>query len=164
MSTSHVVTLAAVNVLAWPVIHVGFAWAGTQARADRFDPDSWLFRARGFERGGRIYEALFRVKSWKGLLPDGAAWFKSGFAKKGLARADAAYLDRFVVETCRGELVHWATLLAAGVFFLWNEAWVGWIMVAYAVLANFPCIIVQRYNRVRLVELIERREAQRGGA
>ncbi|MEM6675102.1 MAG: glycosyl-4,4'-diaponeurosporenoate acyltransferase [Planctomycetota bacterium] len=161
MATSQVVTLAVVNVLAWPVIHVGFAWAGTRARAERFRPDAWLFRTRAFERTGRIYEVLFGVKAWKGRLPDGAAWFKSGFKKRSLARADRAYLDRFVVETCRGEFVHWATFLAAGIFFLWNEAWVGWIMVAYGVVANLPCIIVQRYNRVRIRQLIEQREARR---
>ena len=103
MATSQGVTLAVVNVLAWPVIHVGFAWAGTRARAERFRPDAWLFRTRAFERTGRIYEVLFGVKAWKGRLPDGAAWFKSGFKKRSLARADRAYLDRFVVEACRGD-------------------------------------------------------------
>ena len=42
--------------------------------------------------------------------------------------------------------------MAAGpVFLLWNPWWLGLLMFAYAVIANLPCLIVQRYNRARLV-------------
>ena len=148
--TTQEITLAAINVLAWLVIHMGFAWLGTRAPIACFKPRAWLFRTYAFERSGRFYESVFRVKTWKDKLPDGAAWFKSGFPKKKLAQADPVYMNRFIVETCRGELVHWIVCLASGLFFLWNEAWVGWLMVVYGIVANFPCIIIQRYNRGRL--------------
>lgn len=159
--TTGALVLAAVNILAWPAIHIGFAWAGTRARASRFEPEGWLFRTRFFERNGWIYENLFLVKAWKDYLPDGATWFRGGFPKKNLGRADLEYLNRFIVETCRGEAVHWAVFLASGVFFLWNEPWVGWIMVAYATAANMPCIIVQRYNRNRMRRLAAKRKTKR---
>lgn len=64
-----------------------------------------------------------------------------------------AYLERFVRETCRGEAVHWVVFACALLFFLWNPWWIGLIMVAYAAAVNVPCIIAQRYNRIRLVRL-----------
>lgn len=154
MTAAEVWILIGINAFAWGVIHIGFAWAGMQLSPARFDPESWFFRTHSFERGGRLYERLFAVKQWKELLPDGATLFKAGFPKKSLAAADQPYLERFIVETCRGEAVHWAVLLAAGPFFLWNPPWAGCIMIVYGVAANVPCIVTQRYNRVRMKRLL----------
>lgn len=144
--------LVAVDILAWLLIHLGVAWLGTELPDRLFKPNAWLFRPRAWERGGGVYQRLFRVRSWKASLPDGAALFRKGFPKARLAGRDPAYLQRFIRETCRGEAVHWAVLAASLLFFLWNPWWVGLIMVAYAALANLPCIITQRYNRFRIRE------------
>ena len=149
-----IVWLVVVNVTAWPVIHMGAAWLGTQLPVTMFPPDQWCFRERGWERGGGVYEKAFAVRLWKGRLPDGAALFKKGFRKKRLAARDPAYTERFIRETCRGEAVHWAVLVSSMLFFLWNPWWVGLIMVAYALAANLPCIVTQRYNRIRLSRLL----------
>jgi glycosyl-4,4'-diaponeurosporenoate acyltransferase len=139
-----------VDVLAWLVVHLGVAWAVTRLDPRRFDPRAWLFRERALERGGRLYQRLFRIESWKGSLPDGARLFRRGFRKKQLAARSPEYLARFRVETCRGELAHWIVVACAPLFFLWNPPWVGLVMIAYALLANLPCILAQRYNRLRL--------------
>jgi glycosyl-4,4'-diaponeurosporenoate acyltransferase len=60
------------------------------------------------------------------------------------------------METCRGEAVHWIVLFCSGLFFLWNPQWLAWCMVVYAILANLPCIIVQRYNRLRMARVLAR--------
>jgi glycosyl-4,4'-diaponeurosporenoate acyltransferase len=156
MTSEHMILLA-VNVVAWLALHMGVAWGGTRLPPSWFPPGAWLFHPRRFERGGKLYERLFRVKQWKDAVPDGAAWFRGGFPKATFARNDPAYVERFVVETCRGELVHWVVFLCAWLFFLWNPPWAGWIMVAYGALANVPCIIIQRYNRSRLRRLALRR-------
>ena len=96
------------------------------------------------------------MRRWKGLLPDGAALFKKGFRKKKLNARDPGYMERFVKETCRGEAVHWAVLGCSFLFFLWNPWWAGLIMVVYALAANLPCIVTQRYNRIRLMRVIGR--------
>jgi hypothetical protein len=44
----------------------------------------------------------------------------------------------------------WWVWLCGWLFFLWNPPWAGWVMVVYATFANFPRIIAQRYNRIRL--------------
>jgi glycosyl-4,4'-diaponeurosporenoate acyltransferase len=151
--------LVAVNVLAWLAIHLGVAWAGTRLPVRLFRPAAWPYRTRGWERGGRIYERLFAVRAWKDRLPDGAGLFAGGFRKASLRSASADYLDRFAAETCRGEAVHWAVLASSALFFLWNPPPVGAVMVAYAVLANLPCILVQRYNRIRLKRIMSVRRA-----
>lgn len=148
--------LVVVNILAWLLIHLGVASLGTQLAPDRFDPAGWLFRGRRWERGGRFYEKWFVIKAWKGMLPDGAALFKQGFRKKTIRGHGAVYLNRFLIETCRSEVVHWIVLGCSLVFFFWNSWRVGMVMVAYGVVANLPCILVQRYNRLRLTVALKR--------
>lgn len=157
MTTGDVIRLVAIDSAAWLVIHLGAAWAGTRLPHRWFHPEGALFRERGWEQGGRIYERGFRVTAWKHLLPDGAALFRGGFRKARLRTASRAYLERFRVETCRGELVHWVVLFCAPLFFLWNPWWVGCLMIAYAVAANLPCILVQRFNRIRLSRILKRK-------
>jgi glycosyl-4,4'-diaponeurosporenoate acyltransferase len=140
------------NVGLWPAFHLLLPFLLVRRAAARFDPQGWLYRPRRWELGGRLYERLFAVHRWKRRLPDGAAWFKSGFSKKRFASREPGYLRRFVRETCRSELVHWLVFACSGVFFLFNEPWVGWLMVAYGALANLPLIVVQRYNRLRLLQ------------
>ena len=143
----------ALNVAGWPIIQLGLAWAFMRTPVTRFNPPA----SRPWERGGRCYERVFGIKRWKDWLPDAARWFGGGFAKGALAGTDPDYLRRFIVETWRGELCHWCALGCAPVFFLWNPWWADLIMVSYAVLANLPCILAQRYNRLRLWRLLARR-------
>jgi glycosyl-4,4'-diaponeurosporenoate acyltransferase len=152
-----VAALIAVNVLAWVVLHLGIAWLGTLLPRRLFDPARPWFRIHAWERSGRVYERLFRLRAWKDALPDGAALFRGGFRKARLTARRADYLAVFAAETCRGEAVHWTVLLSAALFFLWNPPWAGWIMVAYAIAANLPCILVQRYNRARLARAAKQR-------
>jgi len=115
-----------------------------------FNPNSWLYRKRKWERHGKFYEKSFRLKLWKRKLPDGAAIFKNGFEKKHLKETSKDYLDSFIRETCRAELTHWIVFLFGPVFLVWNLWWVGIVMILYATIANIPCVITQRYNRIRL--------------
>lgn len=140
------------NVAGWPVIQLGLAWLFTQM------PASWFGAGVGRpgKSRGRFYETVFQIKRWKDRLPDAARWFGGGFAKGTLASKDGAYLQRFIQETWRGELCHWAALAFAPVFFLWNPWWADLIMATYAVVANVPCILAQRYNRLRLQRVVAR--------
>jgi glycosyl-4,4'-diaponeurosporenoate acyltransferase len=138
---------------------MGVAWLGTLIRVNAFRPDSWLYRERAWENGGRIYTALFHIGAWKDRLPDGAALFRKGFRKKHILSREPEYLRHFVRETCRAEAVHTTVLLSSLLFFLWNPAWVGALRVLYGVLANTPCILTQRYNRIRLTRLLAARDS-----
>jgi len=141
------------NVVGWPVIQFGLAWLFTRMPVAWFhphEPPAW-------ERHGRFYERLLAIKRWKDKLPDAARWFGGGFAKGTLRATDPDHLRRFLRETWRGELCHWVALGFAPLFFLWNPGWADVVMVAYALLANLPCIFVQRYNRARFHRVLLRR-------
>jgi len=145
-----------INITVWLVIHLGVGMSTPRMRPNLFNPQSWLYRQRNWERGGKTYKSLLKIKKWKRLLPDGVAVFKGGLRKKHLDKTDAAYVQRYIVETCRAEFTHWVIFLFAFIFFVWNDWWIGLIMVAYGLATNMPCIIAQRYNRVRLQRMYER--------
>jgi glycosyl-4,4'-diaponeurosporenoate acyltransferase len=147
--------VVALNLAGWPVIQFGLAWAFTRMPVAWFSPPA----SRAWEQGGRFYERVFGIKRWKDRLPDAARWFGGGFAKGTLATLQPDYLQRFIRETWRGELCHWFALACAPVFFLWNPWWADLIMTGYAVGANLPCILAQRYNRLRLRRLLNRRSS-----
>lgn len=138
------------DIAVWMIIHVGVSYLMIHIPLDSFDAGSWLYRQRKWERGGKIYVRIFRLKKWKRRLPDGAALFKKGFQKKHLKELDDVYLDDFIRETSRAELAHWIMFLLSPVFFIWNPWYVGIVMIVYALLVNLPCIAIQRYNRIRL--------------
>jgi glycosyl-4,4'-diaponeurosporenoate acyltransferase len=141
------------NVAGWPVIQFGLAWLLNLMPVTWFEPPA----GGAWEQGGQFYESNFGIKHWKDQLPDAARWFGLGFAKDSLARMDSSYLHRFIRETRRGELCHWFALGCTPVFFLWNPWWADLIIIGYAVLANLPCILALRYNRLRFQRLLARR-------
>lgn len=147
------------DVAAWLIIHIGVSYFMTHVPLSLFDTGFWLYEQRKWEQGGKIYVRVFRLKKWKKRLPDGAALFKKGFKKKHLKGLEGAYLDSFIRETCRAELTHWIMFLLSPVFFIWNPWYVGIVMIVYAALANMPCIIIQRYNRIRLKRVFAKRTA-----
>lgn len=144
------------NTAAWLCIHLGVSYISSRLPLERFRPDSWLYHIRPWERGGLRYQGVFRVRAWKGLLPDGAALFRTGFSKKRIASPTPRYVERFIRETCRAELCHWLVFALVPLFFLWNPWYVGLPMIPYAVATNAPCIVAQRFNRPRLRAALER--------
>lgn len=144
------------NIGLWPVIQLGLAWGFTRL------PVGWFRTPRSprFETARR-YEKFLGIRAWKDLLPDGAGWVGGAFAKNRLDSVEAGYLQRFVAETWRGELCHVCALLFVPLFFLWNPWWGNLVVTTYAVAANLPCIIAQRYNRLRLRHLLCRQQRHR---
>lgn len=126
-------------------------------------PDQWFARDRGavklfpFEQGGKWHEQALMIRSWKEWLPDGGAWLRGGFSKKRLHEKSFDYYEQFVRETRRGEWAHWSMLIAMPAFAIWNTGWSILILFLYALMANLPCIALQRYNRVRFLRLMSRR-------
>lgn len=137
------------NVTLWPIIQILLAWLFIRM------PLAWLKPTKPKE-SPRIYETCFAIKRWKDQLPDGASYFTGGFAKRGTFQHEANYLRRFISETWRGELCHYTAILFTPLFFLWNPWWANLMMVFYSLAANLPCIITQRYNRIRIYNLLER--------
>jgi glycosyl-4,4'-diaponeurosporenoate acyltransferase len=144
------------DFLVWFAIQAGAGYLAARLPDGVFARDNWLYRQRPWEAGGRLYVRLLLVGRWKQLLPDSAVVLGGGFGKAHLREVSPAYLQTFILETRRAELTHWLPFAALPVFLIWSE-WpvMGW-MVAYALAANLPCLVVQRYNRCRLQRVCER--------
>ncbi len=155
--TLSVPVIIILDIFGWFVIQMGMAYLFTRLPKKYINADNFLFRSRTWEGAGAFYEDTFRVKRWKGFLPDGAALFAGGFRKKHLEATDITYYTNFIIETCRGEATHWAVILCTPVFFIWNYGWANIVMIIYAISANLPCILTQRYNRLRLRKALNRR-------
>ncbi len=141
-------------VLVWTVFQIAAALIAKHMPDDKYNPLKHPYKTARWERGGQFYKDVLFVHKWKHLLPDGARVQRNAFPKKRFRRADADYLHQFIIETCRAELTHWLAILPFWVFGFWSPAYVVWIMLGYALIVNLPCIIVQRYNRPRLVNVL----------
>lgn len=142
------------DCIMWTVIYFSVGFLCTRIPVRFLAKDTWLFRTRRWEQRGELYHWLFGVRHWKKKLPSGGRLF-GGFDMRSIASHDILYLERWIVETRRSELCHWILVTPALLFFLWNPPEVGYGMIVYAVLFNFPMIIVQRHNRPRLQALLE---------
>jgi glycosyl-4,4'-diaponeurosporenoate acyltransferase len=123
-----------------------------------FAADGRLTRIRAWERDGRIWERI-RVRRWKQAVPELGSLF-GGVSKRRLPAPGRQGLDRLAAETRRAEMVHWAAALPVFVMPLWNPAWVTVVMVVYAVAANAPFIVIQRYNRARVERILRASRAK----
>lgn len=139
-----------------------------QALPARFHPERAPFRPWKWEKNGRIYAGL-GIDKWKKLVPDMSRIFPDMVKKELPAESGAvtgAQAERLVQETCRAEVVHGVSCLL-GLAFL--RLWPGWgggiVLAVWVLLANLPFILIQRYNRprlVRLAALLKKREQRRG--
>lgn len=127
-----------------------------------FRRDSWLTHARAWERDGRAYERL-AIRRWKDRVPE-LGRYGGGRSKRTLPGRDPIALERFAAETRRAELVHWSIAVVGPLFALWNPWPLALAMLAYAVVANVPCIAIQRYNRVRIARMLRAGAARARGA
>ena len=142
----------AANILGWPMLHIVIGKIAIRLPRSFFSSDGRVCASRAWERNGDFYRRWFAIRRWKKLLPDGAPWL-GGVAKRRLTARNPSSIAAFIVETRRAELAHWCTLCCFPLFLLWNPPWAGCVMFVYAVAANLPCIVAQRYNRLKLLRL-----------
>ena len=147
--------LLVADIAAWGTISASMGYLAHRLPRARLDHDTALTRLRPVEAGGRVYERRLHIARWKDRLPEAGAFFPGGFSKRAVTRHD---LDRYLPETRRAELTHWWIMFATPLFLLWNPWWIWLLMVVYAVTANLPCLVIQRYNRARVLRILERRQ------
>jgi glycosyl-4,4'-diaponeurosporenoate acyltransferase len=127
-----------------------------------FDYRALLFRSFRWEREGKVYEDVFNIKVWKDFLPEGGGVFRGGFVKRKADTRSIRFLETFAKETCRAELVHWVIILLLPIFFVWNPPLGVLIMLPLVVVLNLPFIMIQRYNRPRLVKILNKKVQDSG--
>ncbi len=127
-------------------------------------PDGWWFRTREWERDGEWYRDQLHIDRWKDRLP--SLRTAARFSKKRLTEASRRYFNRFITETCRAESNHLRAIASVMVMRLWTPVDLWLVCLLIAVVGNVPFIMIQRYNRPRLMralERLERRELAAGG-
>ncbi|GAB4074088.1 glycosyl-4,4'-diaponeurosporenoate acyltransferase [Barrientosiimonas marina] len=144
------------DIIAWGICHYAISYLCLKMPVSFFEKDGRWFRIASWERDGALWNQLVSVKRWKDLLIEGSSIVKQSYNKRYLHGTTRDALTRFAAETKRAELTHWLLIVPAPVFFLWNPVWAGWVMIGYALLANVPFILIQRYNRARIKVILAR--------
>lgn len=118
------------------------------------DPGKFPFVCREWERDGKIYDGL-NIRAWKDHLPDMSRVMKKMVPKKIVAGMGETELIRLIQETCIAELIHQMLILFS--LFCIN-IWPGRGGAVVALLfsaGNVPFILIQRYNRPKLIRLLK---------
>jgi len=102
------------------------------------------------------YERCLQIRIWKRWIPDAGNALPGGISKASLARRDQAALQRLMAETRRAELVHWVLWPFWLFTLLWLPAVGVWLNLLFATVFNLPCLLLQRYNRLRLRLVLNR--------
>lgn len=96
------------------------------------------------------------IRRWKRWIPDAGPALPGGIAKASLVRRDPDALARLLLETRRAALVHGA-LWAAGLgTALWLPPAGVAVNLLFATAFNLPCLLLQGYNRRRLLHCLAR--------
>jgi glycosyl-4,4'-diaponeurosporenoate acyltransferase len=132
-------------------------------------PLTWLNDPAGGTASGRnagstrLYERWLAIRRWKPWIPDAGNALPGGIRKTSLARRDPAALRRLIAETRRAELVHWALWPAWLPSALWLPPAGVALNLLFATAFNLPCLLLQRFNRLRVTALLQRMGRQRPG-
>lgn len=120
-----------------------------------FRGDAFPFRSFGWERDGQIYRKI-GIHRWKDKVPDMSKICGDMVRKEVASRPTAESLETLVAESCVAECVHFfLILLSLAVLAIYPGAG-GWIVWGLCVLGNLPFMLIQRYNRPRLLKMRNR--------
>lgn len=108
------------------------------------------------EKEGNIYKKI-GIHHWQNKVPDMSKIFKKIMPPKKMVDTHPDSLLRMIQETCIAELTH-ILLCITGLYCikLWPGAGGITLALLNIFLFNLPFILIQRYNRPRLVQLYKR--------
>lgn len=135
----------------------------------RLIPKSWLnysrfpFQPFRIEKGGDIYRKI-GIQKWQNKLPDMSKVFSNLMPPKKLPKVmTVKSMERMVLETCIAEFIHGLLcIMGLGCPLIWNGIG-GWILFICYMFGNLPFIFIQRYNRPKLIRLLEKVKAKDAG-
>lgn len=143
-----VLYLAAIGILLFIV--------GRVLPKEKFQFSKFPFRSFAVEKEGSFYRKL-GVQKWKDKVPDMSRVCPAWISSKKLPRSPSSnQMERMIQETCIAEWVHTLLcLLGFGCVWIWKGLG-GWIVSILYALGNIPYIIIQRYNRPKLIKILRR--------
>ncbi len=121
-----------------------------------FRADFFPYRSYSFEKCGHIYEKL-KVRYWQNKVPDMSKILPMWIPAKNLRGDYKKRLPRMLQETCIAEMIH-TVLCVTGLYCLKLYPGIGGVivLVLYVLIFNLPFIIIQRYNRPRLIKIMNK--------
>ena len=123
-------------------------------------PEAGWFRSFAFEKDGTVYEKL-GIRKWHKRLPDMSRILPFMMPAKNLSGSYEERLPVMIRETCVAEVVHLAlSILALPCLWIWPGIGGVTVTVIFALL-NLPFVLIQRYNRPRLIRLQRKLQARR---
>ncbi len=144
----HILCILSVNLLLCAVWHIIVFFLCIKLSTGFFSPERRLYKPHKWERNGRFYSAFLKINRWKDRLPQHTG--KNGFSKEHLDSVSLEYIDRFIIETCRGEWNHTMNCMLIIFLFALNDIPVAAVLSLLVAAVNLPFIFIQRYNRLRL--------------
>ena len=134
-------------------------FVGEKLPREKMDPEAFPFKLYGWEKEGRFYEKL-GIQYWKNKTPDMSKYIKRAFAKQGNLLRDPQHLRKLVQETCAAELLHLILICLSPLFAILMDEYGILAMVLY-IIGNLISLIIQRYNRPRILKLVKRIEKRK---
>jgi hypothetical protein len=143
------------NIILFVIFSIAITLLSNILPSSIYSSKNWLLRERKWERNGEFYQRTLKVKYWKKFLPELSDFVKSVFPKKELKEFSKDYLQKYLLENCKSEITHWCIIFSSLLFFLWAEFGQSSLILILAVVLNLPYIVIQRYNRPRIIEAVE---------
>ena len=121
---------------------------------DQLDYKKYMYKIKYWEDKGSWYNKRLKIRAWKDFLPQYIS--KNGFSKKNLNSLSLNYINQFILETCRAEWAHKNCMWIAVLLVFINKFIMGIFFFIIVLIINLPYIFIQRYNRIRLINLKEK--------
>ena len=140
----NVVLMVAIDAIVALIVH--------SVPEEKIDPFKKIFVASNKER--KFYEKL-GVRVWKDIIPESGKAL-AGFDKRQVEKPnDNTYILKFLRETCYAGIMHVISIFACFVVFAFMPYKLSIVLpvVLTNVLLQLLPVIVQRYNRIRLISL-----------
>lgn len=148
--------------LYWFIVQMIIAQLGTHISYKFLEKDNKYFRSWNFEQEGQLWQQLVKVQNWKNHLPDGQNLNPNISSKATFDLSkNMNDIQQFILETRRAEIVHMMSIFPIIAFYKSSKS-VKIINFAYVVIANVPCVIVQRYNRPKLIRIYNKLQKRKG--
>ena len=123
---------------------------GNVTKLFKLNYNQWFFKERSFEK--KLYK-LLRVKNWKGKV---LTYNPELFSLKDYSLEEIANtMTKAETDHWINEVISLSTLLFA---FFWGEFWIFLVTAIAAMFFDAQFIVIQRYNRPRIVKILEKRK------
>ena len=152
---NEVVKFMFLNISTWVVwfFLVGFC---VSKLSDNFLAKDHIFtKLFDFEKQTIWFTHYLKIDKWKDKVPELGNFFGNGFPKQSVGQAEISHLQLFIRETRRAEIAHWIMITGWIFTIIFNPLCAIVFNLFFAHVVNFPCLLIQRYNMVRLLRVLE---------